>query len=269
MIFDNWPDRFVGLAAHRGNSRYFPENTMAAFESALKVPVDSLELDVHMTRDKELIILHDHKVDRTTNGTGAVRSYSAKEIKKLDAGSWKGEQFAGTRVPMFSELLDRISDHPTITLNVELKDYPADDREWAHESADKTMAMLEKYEMAQRCVINSWSGELLEYVDEKYAHRYRIHGYYPLDLMGPNQTRDPYEYAYCLCLFGTKEKPVCEKASFDYVISRGVQPWVHYPDDNTAYFEEAIRYGARLITSNDPQMTLAYLTSKGYRGAAS
>lgn len=267
MKSDNCSGRFVELAAHRGNSKYFPENTLIAFESALKIPVDNLEFDVHMTRDKELILMHDHRVDRTTEGSGSVRSYSTKEIKKLDAGIWKGKEFKGTRIPLLSELLDMISDNRTITINVELKDYPADDIEWAHESADKTIAMIEKYGIAQRCTLNSWSGELLEYVDAKFGHRYRLHGYYPLELMGSNRTRDPYDYLYCICMFGTKEKPVCEKESFAYAASRGVQPWVYYPSDSTAFFDEAILYGARLITSNDPQMTLGYLTAKGCRGA--
>ena len=119
--------------------------------------------------------------------------------------------------------------------------------------------------MAERCVINSWSGELLEYVDEKYGHRYKLHGYYPLSLMGGNMKRDPYEYLYCICLFGTKEAPVVEKAAFNYALSRNVQPWVFYPDDSLASFEAATANGAMLITANDPAKTLAFLQSRGLR----
>ena len=116
--------------------------------------------------------------------------------------------------------------------------------------------------MPERSVINTWSGELLEYVDAKYAHRYKLHGYYPLELMGTRK-RDPYEYLYCICLFGTKEAPVAEKAVFDYAWSRHVQPWVYYPDGAESSYNAAIANGAILITANDPEKTLAYLRVRG------
>lgn len=257
--------RHVEVAAHRGYSRFYPENTLPAFEAALRLPVDSLEFDLHMTRDREIVLMHDHKVDRTTDGSGPVRSFTSSQIKTLDAGSWKGEEFAGTRVPLFSELLDMLADYPDITINVELKDYPEHGAEWAFESAGRIIRMLEKHKVLDRCFINSWSGEMLEYVDREYDHSLRLHGYFPLELMGRNLTRDPYEYLYCICLFGSKEKPVCDRESFDYVISRGVAPWVHYPDDNPDSYEEALRYGAQLITANDPAFALAYLQEHGYR----
>ncbi len=253
----------VLLSAHRGNSICCPENTLTSFESALKLPVDMLEFDLHMTRDGEIIMMHDHKVDRTTNGTGLIRSFSLAEIKKLDAGAWKGAQFAGTRVPTFGEFLEILKDRPDIGLCVELKDYPKDDQEWAWESADKSLALIERYGVAERCVINSWSAELLEYVDEKYGHRYKLHGYYPLDLMGTVRRRDPYGYLYCICLFGPKEAPVVEKNAFDYAVSRNVQPWVYYPDDSQSSYDRAIANGAVLITANDPEKALAYLRLKG------
>jgi glycerophosphoryl diester phosphodiesterase len=253
----------IRVAAHRGNSCCSPENTLPAIESALRLPIDNLEFDLHMTRDGEIILMHDHKVDRTTNGTGLIRSFSLAEIKKLDAGAWKNEQFAGTRVPTFVEFLDMMKNYPDMTFNVEFKDYPHDGVEWAHESADKAIALMERYGISERSTINTWSAELMEYIDEKYSHTYRLHGYYPLDLMGTERKRDPYEYLYCICLFGTKEVPVVEKAAFDYVISYGIQPWVYYPDGAESSFEGAIANGAVLITANDPEKTLAYLKVRG------
>jgi len=69
----------IAVAAHRGNSRYYPENTMAAYRSALALQVDMIEMDVHMTRDGELVCMHDHRVDRTTNGDGLVREMTLEE----------------------------------------------------------------------------------------------------------------------------------------------------------------------------------------------
>ena len=85
----------IPVAAHRGNSKYFPENTLSAFRSAIELNVDMVETDLHMTADGVLILMHDHLVDRTTNGTGLIREKTLAEMRALDAGSWKGEEFAG------------------------------------------------------------------------------------------------------------------------------------------------------------------------------
>jgi glycerophosphoryl diester phosphodiesterase len=91
----------VGECGGAGN---FPENTIPAFESALQLGADFAEVDVRTTRDGALVVIHDGTVDRTTNGTGNVRSFTLAEIRALDAGSWFGPQFAGLRVPTFAEV---------------------------------------------------------------------------------------------------------------------------------------------------------------------
>ena len=63
----------VRVSAHRGNSKFYPENTLLSFREALKLNVDQLEIDLHMTKDGAIILMHDHEVDRTTNGTGLIR----------------------------------------------------------------------------------------------------------------------------------------------------------------------------------------------------
>ena len=138
----------VRVAAHRGNSKYYPENTLIGFRSALELPIDQLEIDLHMCKDGHIVMMHDHTVDRTTNGTGRVRDLTLEELKELDAGSWKGEQFAGTQIPTFIEFLEMLRDYPEMTVNVELKDYPREDPEWARISADKSIALIEEYGMA-------------------------------------------------------------------------------------------------------------------------
>ncbi|WP_373893619.1 glycerophosphodiester phosphodiesterase [Virgibacillus natechei] len=92
--------------AHRGASGHTPENTMVAFDKAFEMKADYIEIDVQMTKDGELVAIHDTTVNRTTNGTGAVGDYTLEEIQKLDAGSWFGEEFAGERIPKFEEIID-------------------------------------------------------------------------------------------------------------------------------------------------------------------
>ena len=91
--------------AHRGASGYFPENTMLAFMKAVEMGCDGIETDVQMTRDGVLVLIHDERIDRTTNGYGLVKDYSYAELCRLDAGSWFGARFAGTKIPTVGELL--------------------------------------------------------------------------------------------------------------------------------------------------------------------
>lgn len=254
----------VRLDAHRGNSRYFPENTMPAFRSALTLEIDMMETDVHMTKDGEIIVMHDENIDRTTNGTGAVRDFTLAEIKALDAGSWKNERFRGTQVPTFAEFLELAQTRRDLTYIIEFKDYPQTQGERAYESCDKTIALIEKYNMADHVVLNSFSGVLLEYIDEKYHHKYRIEGFFPLSRMGEGLTRDPYEYLYSICLFD-KEKTVADKEHFDYAHDRGVEPWVYYPDENPEIYRLAIEHGAVGLTANDPGKAHEILKELGVR----
>lgn len=109
-----------GCVAHRGYSDAAPENTMAAFQLALECPgVSWIELDVQLSRDGVPMIIHDFKVDRTTNGTGLVRDMTSKELTRLDAGAWKSSTYAGERIPQLSEVLDLC--RTSVSLNIELK----------------------------------------------------------------------------------------------------------------------------------------------------
>ncbi|HME11873.1 MAG TPA: glycerophosphodiester phosphodiesterase family protein, partial [Candidatus Acidoferrum sp.] len=94
------------LIAHRGASGHAPENTLAAFRKAVALGVSFIETDLQLTRDSRLVAIHDDTVNRTTNGNGAVHNLTLEDIRKLDAGSWFGSEFAGERIPTLEEILD-------------------------------------------------------------------------------------------------------------------------------------------------------------------
>ncbi len=96
------------VCAHRGDVKKAPENTLPSFKSAIKKGVHMIEFDVRMTKDGHLVIMHDEKVDRTTNGKGKVQDLLSEEIYKLDAGKWFDETFAGTKVPSLYEVMNII-----------------------------------------------------------------------------------------------------------------------------------------------------------------
>ncbi len=94
-----------GICAYRGASNTYPENTRAAFREAIRLGAHMIEMDVCFTKDRQLILMHDVTVDRTTNGSGTVSELTLEEIKRLDAGSWKSSQFDGEVVPTLEEVL--------------------------------------------------------------------------------------------------------------------------------------------------------------------
>lgn len=96
----------VQIVAHRGSSGNRPENTLPAFAEAVRVGADIIELDVHLSKDGELIVMHDEEVDRTTNGKGLIREKTLEEIKRLNAGSWFDPKYKATKVPTLREVLD-------------------------------------------------------------------------------------------------------------------------------------------------------------------
>src|SRR5580700_11688902 len=97
--------RQIVAIAHRGEHLERPENTMPAFEEAIRVGADFIEVDVRTTADGKLVLSHDSSVNRCTNGTGEVRDMTFEQIEGLDAGVKSAPQFAGTRIPTFDEVL--------------------------------------------------------------------------------------------------------------------------------------------------------------------
>jgi len=96
----------IDVIAHRGASAYAPENTLASFKRAKELQADWFELDCTLTKDGQIIVIHDDKVDRVTNAKGAVADMTLAELKKLDAGTWKDAKFAGEKLPTLAEALD-------------------------------------------------------------------------------------------------------------------------------------------------------------------
>jgi len=118
------------LIGHRGYPARFPENTLASFKGAIQAGCDMIELDVTLTKDRKVVVIHDDTLDRTTTGKGPVRGHALAEIKALDAGSWFDAGFAAERVPELWEVMELTAGR--CMLNIEIKesafeeDFPAD-----------------------------------------------------------------------------------------------------------------------------------------------
>jgi glycerophosphoryl diester phosphodiesterase len=109
------------IIAHRGVKAFAPENTMSSFQMAVESKADGVEFDIKLTRDREIIIIHDLTVDRTTNGKGRVKDFSLAEIQKLDAGKFFSEKFIGEPIPLLSDVLKNLPSH--FIINIEITNY--------------------------------------------------------------------------------------------------------------------------------------------------
>lgn len=107
------------IVAHRGASHDAPENTLTAFRLALEQGADALECDVHLTRDQHLVVHHDHTLDRLCKTNVAIADLTLAQIKQFDVGSWKGNRWAGEKIPTIEELLDILP--PGKLLYIEIK----------------------------------------------------------------------------------------------------------------------------------------------------
>lgn len=109
------------IVAHRGVSTRAPENTLAAFKLALDAGVDAVEMDVHLTADEHVAVIHDRTLQRTTTGNGAVRMCSIADLAAFDAGSWFDPAFSSERIPMLEEVLELVRGR--CWANIELKSH--------------------------------------------------------------------------------------------------------------------------------------------------
>ncbi len=104
---------------HRGAPLAAPENTLPAFKKAVDLGADGIELDVMLTADEQMVVIHDYTVDNTTDGEGFVKEYSFAELRKLDAGGRFGRKFAGEKIPTLQEVVDALD--PGVFINIEIK----------------------------------------------------------------------------------------------------------------------------------------------------
>lgn len=249
-------NRNIYVAAHRGWKAKYPENTLEAFRAALTLDVDQLETDVRVTKDGRLVLIHDATVDRTTNGSGPVCEHTLAELKALDAGN-------GAKIPTLIEFMELVKDHPTITLDIELKEYPTEGREaLAFRVCDRVLQIIEDYGFRDRVVINTWNGKLHEYISDTYADRYKQHLYYPQRHLGPC-TRDPYAYGYCTCVFGLLSGEISVADAKQLRAETGIRLWAGTwaKDEETVSIAEEI--GVELITCDNPDEVLEILKRKG------
>ena len=148
------------IIAHRGYSARYPENTLAAFDAALAAGTPMIELDVTFSRDRHLVVIHDDHLERTTDGTGPVRGHCLADIKKMDAGGWFAQRFAGEVVPTLNEVLRLVKSRGL--LNVEIKSSAYEPAHPPDAVERQVVALIRRRRMVRSTLISSFSRPLLE-----------------------------------------------------------------------------------------------------------
>lgn len=147
------------IIAHRGYSARCPENSLAAFAAALDAGAAMVELDVTLTRDRHLVVIHDDTVDRTTDGRGTVSAMTLAELGRLDAGSWFAPAFAGQRIPTLDQVLALARGRAQVNIEIKVSAFepgaPTDSVE------RQVMAAVGRYDMVDAVVISSFESRLL------------------------------------------------------------------------------------------------------------
>lgn len=139
------------IFGHRGARAYAPMNTIPAFELALEQGAQGVELDVYLSADSEIVVIHDDTVDATTDGAGEVRTKTLAELKDLDAGAWFAPEYAGTCIPTLDEVFEAIGQRAWV--NVEIKSTTEDT-----DGIESAVAeCLTRHQMQERVIVSSFN----------------------------------------------------------------------------------------------------------------
>lgn len=210
------------IFAHRGSSVDRPENTMLAFDRAKEVGADGIELDVHYTRDKELVVIHDATVDRTTDGSGVIRQFTYNELRKLDAGSYFSPEYKGEKVPHLSDVLDWIAE-TDLLLNIELKYLALDYQQFE----EKVLEEISKRKLLERTVISSFNHEALKKINV-------INPELETAILYMARMYEPWIYA-------------------EHVGAKGIHPFIEGVDGSLVVAAEQRGFAVRPFTVNDAE----------------
>ena len=269
----NPQSRYVVVVSHRGDWRNYPENSLPAIESVIRMGVDMMELDLKMTRDSVLVLCHDGTLDRTTTGSGPVSKYTYAELQQFDLKRGHGIAIPGLKIPTLRQALQVCKDR--ITVNVDQ----------GYDYYDQVLAITEELGMTDQVLIKS--GRTVEEVRRKLAEHSHNMMYMPvmsLDNSSATSTFDGYlaaqppQLAYELC-FGELTDHV--RQSSKQVLEAGSKVWVNtiwgslcgnYDDDRAfdspdpdKVYGPILELGTSIIQTDRPEFLIHYLEKKGRR----
>lgn len=241
------------VIAHRGGARWAPENTLAAFRKCIESGVYGIELDIQQCKSGELVVLHDEELSRTTNGAGFLKDKTYEELKKLDAGSWFGDEFKGEPIPLLNDVLRLVDGQ--LVLNIEIKNTPVE----YPGIEDALIKVLADYKHPETIIVSSFDHDVLKRIHEKAPS-------YKLALLGDPIISDIGDYAsrvgasYWHPYFGSMRKDVIDRA---HEAKLSVNVWtVDKPKD----WQSMVAMGVDGIVTDDPTGLGEFLSTRRSEG---
>lgn len=235
----------IAVIAHRAGRGIRPENTLAAIRNAIQIKVDYVELDIRATRDGKLVIMHDGSVDRTTNGTGAVKELNLATIRALDAGSKFSAAYAGEKVPTFEEVLALC--RGKVHIYVDHKEAPT----------AQVLAAIKKQGMEKQVVIYNGTEGLLEW--KRLAPHLPVMPSVPKEFRRPGGIAEYRKVLPAEVLDGNLVEWTRELV--EQAHAAGVKVYVDNlgPNDNPEGFRKALEMGVDGIQTDYPDQLIAFL----------
>jgi glycerophosphoryl diester phosphodiesterase len=237
----------IAVIGHRGGRAIAPENTLAAFRKAIELGADYVEIDVRTTKDGQLVIMHDGTVDRTTNGKGAVSSFTLAEIKKLDAGSKFSSQYANEPVPTFDETLSLCKGKVHIYLD------------FKEANVNKTLLVLKKHKVEKEVVVYADVSELQEW--KKLAPKIPVMPSLPDEFRRAGGVQDFEKTLQAEILDGGVEEWTKELVADAHKVGAKVYVDCLNRMDNDVSFQHAIDIGVDGIQTDHPDRLIDFLKS--------
>ena len=239
------------IIAHRGASAEAPENTLVSFERAIRQGADAVELDVRLTKDEAVVVIHDATLSRTTDGRGRVSEHTLEQLKKFDAGSWFHRRYKGEYIPTLAEVLDLVDGK--VGINIEIK--PVVDQRTAIRIVERSLGVVKDFRAEEEVLITSFQHLILKIV-RKFNRRVTLGIlYHPLQHFGksPVALARRYDARVIVCAHRFLRRPWVTQAHAQRIAVAS------YIVETKKTLSRCLQYGIRGIITNRPEEIKMFL----------
>lgn len=230
------------IIGHRGGAAGYPENTLASFKKTVELGADGVEFDVQLTKDGEVVVIHDELIDRTMTGSGLVKDYKLEELREMSAGEFYSPDFKEEKIPTLREVLEVVQDLEVI--NIELKNYiPYPGLE------EKVLKLVDEFGIRERTIISSFNHYSLQKV-KKLQPEIKTGALLMSKMINPSDYAFKRGFDALHLQFLTADRKIIEKSHF-----MGLQVnvyTVNFPDA----VEELLKNEIDMIITDDLEMAL-------------
>jgi len=240
------------LFGHRGYSELAPENTLLAFDLCVAHKIPGVELDIHLCKTGELVVIHDHKLQRLAGVDGEVEELSFVDLRRLDVGAHKDKKFTGERIPLLEELFEKHGKN--LYYDIELKVHGYKDTGIAR----KTWEMIQAYQLEEFCLVSSFNPFAIRYFNRVSRKAIPTASIYCESKEVPKILRHGWgRHIAQSTVLKPEQKQVTQKLLHKFSTKKGY-PIVTWTINDKIEGEKLIKLGVDGLISNDPLLFKDY-----------